>query len=54
MAAERNGTTYTLSLREDRERSLWLPEVEDRCPRPVQLRHLQPGFLRQHDYYRSW
>lgn len=27
-AAERNGTTYTLSLREDRERSLWLPEVE--------------------------
>ncbi|NMZ45147.1 MULTISPECIES: DNA topoisomerase (ATP-hydrolyzing) subunit B [Pseudomonas] len=30
-AAERNGTTYTLSLREDRERSLWLPEVETRA-----------------------
>ena len=30
-AAERNGTTYSLSLREDRERSLWLPEVETRA-----------------------
>ncbi|MGE6321764.1 DNA topoisomerase (ATP-hydrolyzing) subunit B [Pseudomonas oryzihabitans] len=30
-AAERNGTTYRLSLREDRERSLWLPEVETRA-----------------------
>ncbi|MDK4198411.1 DNA topoisomerase (ATP-hydrolyzing) subunit B [Pseudomonas sp. HR1] len=30
-AAERNGTTYTLSLREDRERGLWLPEVETRA-----------------------
>ena len=30
-AAERNGTTYTLSLHEDRERSLWLPEVETRA-----------------------
>ncbi|WP_295465552.1 DNA topoisomerase (ATP-hydrolyzing) subunit B [uncultured Pseudomonas sp.] len=30
-AAERNGTTYTISLREDRERSLWLPEVETRA-----------------------
>ncbi|MBB2897630.1 DNA topoisomerase (ATP-hydrolyzing) subunit B [Pseudomonas sp. AS2.8] len=30
-SAERNGTTYTLSLREDRERSLWLPEVETRA-----------------------
>ncbi|MEH3021774.1 MAG: DNA topoisomerase (ATP-hydrolyzing) subunit B [Pseudomonas oryzihabitans] len=29
--AERNGTTYTISLREDRERSLWLPEVETRA-----------------------